>query len=697
MAIVLISCPQSSHGAVGMAKQKAAIRNIGIIAHIDAGKTTTTERILFYTHKSHRMGEVDEGTAAMDWMAQEQNRGISIVSAATTCYWKETKINIIDTPGHVDFTAEVERSLRVLDGAVGIFCAVGGVEPQSETVWRQADRYHVPCIAYINKMDRIGADFFKVVDEIREKLMANPLPVCIPIGKDSSYEGNIDLIHMKELHWDAEVEGSEIRISDIREHLKPLASEWRDELLDTLSAFSEEITDLYLESQEVPAELIISTIRKATIARELLPVLVGSSLKNKGVQPVLDAILAYLPSPEELKPIIAHHAKNNNTITINRDEKEHCSALVFKIQHDREMGTLCYIRVYSGFIKAGSVVFSVNVAKRERINRLLRMHANHHEQVSEIKAGDIGVAIGLKFARTGETLASEGFPVVLEMMNFPEPVISVAIEPKTMSDQDKLKNALANLHKEDPTFDVRENDETGQLIISGMGELHLDVVVTRILEEYKVDANVGKPQVSYRESIRSAETHSEFYHRTLAGKEHAAAVTLKVEPRKRGEGNVFVSEISSAYLPANYQEAVKRGVTSSFSSGIVMGYPTVDIKVSLIKVEFQEATASEIAYETSASLGFDNACRKADPILLEPLMQVDIMCPSEQVGDVISNLSQRGGHVESMESRPAYELVKAKAPLIKMFGYSTALRSLTQGRGTFSMEFSHFMEKSNGN
>jgi len=680
-----------------MAKQKTAIRNIGIIAHIDAGKTTTTERVLFYTHKSHRMGEVDEGTATMDWMTQEQNRGITIVSAATTCYWRKTKINIIDTPGHVDFTAEVERSLRVLDGAVGIFCAVGGVEPQSETVWHQADRYRVPCIAYINKMDRVGADFFAVVNEIREKLTANPLPVSIPIGKDSSYEGNIDLINMKELHWDIDDEGSEIRISDIRDDLQPLANEWHDKLLDALSAFSEEITDLYLESREIPTELIISTIRKATIARELLPVLVGSSLKNKGVQPVLDAILAYLPSPEELKPIIALHAKKNNPITINREEMEQCSALVFKIQHDREMGTLCYLRVYSGSIKTGSVLISVNAAKKERINRLLRMHANNHEQISEIKAGEIGVAIGLKFARTGETLASEGFPIILEMMNFPEPVISVAIEPKTMGDQDKLRNALANLHKEDPTFDVRENDETGQLIISGMGELHLDVVVTRILEEYKVDANVGKPQVSYRESITSAETHTEFYHRALAGKEHAASVTLKVEPQRRGEGNLFVSEISPTVLPASYQEAVRRGIIGSFSSGIVMGYPAVDIKVSLIKAEFQETTASEIAFEISSSLGFDNACRKAGPILLEPLMQVDIMCPSEQVGDVISNLSQRGGHVESMESRPAYELVKAKAPLIKMFGYSTALRSLTQGRGTFSMEFSHFMERSNSN
>jgi len=676
-----------------MAEKKTAVRNIGIMAHIDAGKTTTSERILFYTHKNHRIGEVDEGTATMDWMTQEQERGITIVSAATTCFWKGTQINLIDTPGHVDFTAEVERSLRVLDGAVGIFCAVGGVEPQSETVWRQADRYKVPRIAYINKMDRVGADFYEVVEEIREKLKANPVPISIPIGMESSYEGNIDLVNMKELHWDQEKEGSDIRISEIRDQYKPMADQWRDKLLDSLSAFSEEITDLYLEGKEVGADLINSTIRKGTIARTILPVLAGSSLKNKGVQPVLDAVLAYFPSPEELEPIPAIHGKKNEPITIRRDESEHFSALVFKIQHDREMGMLCYLRVYSGILKAGSAVFNVNDRKRERVNRLLRMHANNHEQISELKAGDIGVAIGLKFARTGETIASENFPVILESMDFPEPVISVAIEPKTISDQEKLKSALENLRKEDPTFAVSENDETGQLIISGMGELHLDVLVTRVLEEYKVEANVGKPQVTYRESITAVHEHQETYKRTLAGKEHEASVILRVEQRKRGEGNLFKSEISFGKLPEVYQQAVRRGVEASFQSGIVMGYPTVDIMVSLIDVKFQESTASEIAFEAAASLGFDSACRKASPVLLEPVMEVDVMCPSEQVGDVISNLSQRGGHVESMESRPAYELVKAKAPLINMFGYSTTLRSLTQGRGTFSMEFSHFAEK----
>ncbi len=677
-----------------MAESGKAVRNIGIMAHIDAGKTTTTERILFYTHKSHRIGEVDEGTATMDWMTQEQDRGITIVSAATTCFWNDTQINIIDTPGHVDFTAEVERSLRVLDGAVGVFCAVGGVEPQSETVWRQADRYHVPRIAYINKMDRIGADFFEVVDEIREKLGANPIPLFLPIGSESAYEGNIDLIDMKELHWDMDPEGSEIRYSEIRDELKPLAEKWRDKMLDDLSAYSDEMTELYLEGKPVDKALIYRTLREATMARNVIPVLVGSSLKNKGVQPVLDAVLAYLPAPEELEPVSALHAKKEETVKLERSDKEHLSALVFKIQHDREMGMLCYIRVYSGVLKSGTAVFNVNDKKRERLNRLLRMHANHHEQISELKAGDIGVAIGLKLARTGETLASEGFPVILEKMEFPEPVISVAIEPKTMSDQDKLRGALDNLMKEDPTFGVKENEETGQLIISGMGELHLEVLVTRVLDEYKVEANVGKPQVTYRETITVAKTVKETYQKTLAGKDHEATVTITVEPRKRGEGNLFESKLSLGKLPAAFQEAVRRGIEASFPSGIVMGYPAVDIKATLVEASFNEATASEIAFETAAALGFDNACRDASPILLEPVMEVDVMCPSEQVGDVISNLTQRGGHVESMESRTAYELVKSKAPLVNMFGYSTTLRSLTQGRGTFSMEFSHFAEKS---
>ncbi|KGM44335.1 Translation elongation factor G [Olavius algarvensis spirochete endosymbiont] len=676
-----------------MVENSGAIRNIGIIAHIDAGKTTTTERMLFYTHKNHRIGEVDDGTATMDWMTQEQNRGITIVSAATTCYWNGAKINIIDTPGHVDFTAEVERSLRVLDGAIGVFCAVGGVEPQSETVWRQADNYGVARIVYINKMDRVGADFAAVIEEIREKLNSNPVPIAIPIGAESDYEGNIDLIEMRELHWNQEDNGEKTEYRDIRDEHKSMAKQWREELLNTLSSYSEEITDMYLEGKPVDSETINRTLRSATIANKLVPVLAGSSLKNKGVQPLLDSIINYLPCPGELGPVAVMHAKKNEEVTIPRTVSGSLSALVFKIQYDREMGMLSYLRIYSGVLKSGTSVFNVNRRSRERINRLLRMHANNHEQITELRAGDIGVAVGLKLARTGETLASEVHPLLLENMQFPEPVISVAIEPKSMSDQDKLRSSLENLRKEDPTFEVKEDKETGQLIISGMGELHLDILVTRISDEYKVNANVGKPQVTYRESITRPREQSEKYQRTLAGREHEASLCIKVEPRGRGEGNFFESALSKSELPKQFQNAVQKGIEASFPSGIVMGYPCVDIKVTLVSAAFQETTASEIAFETAASLGFETACKNASPILLEPIMEIDVMCPREQVGDVISNLSQKGGHVESMESRPTYELVRAKVPLVNMFGYSTVLRSLTQGRGNFSMEFSHFAKR----
>ncbi len=675
-----------------MTRSNEEIRNIGIIAHIDAGKTTTTERILFYTHKNHRIGEVDSGTATMDWMSQEQNRGITIVSAATTCYWNDVQINIIDTPGHVDFTAEVERSLRVLDGAIGVFCAVGGVEPQSETVWKQADRYNIPRIVYINKMDRIGADFYVVVDEIRQNLKANPVPVALPIGAESSYEGNIDLINMVELHWDLDPAGAQIRQSEIREELQPLAGEWRDKLLDSLSAYSDEITELYIEGKAVSAELIHRTLRKATISKLIVPVFAGSSLKNKGVQPVLDAVLNYLPAPEEIPSVKALSTKSGEHVDIPRSRDSKLTALVFKIQHDREMGALCYLRVYSGVLKSGSSVLYASCKKRARINRLLRMHANNHEQISELKAGDIGVAIGLKLARTGETLVNESYPVALETMEFPEPVLSVSIEPRTMSDQGKLKSALDNLLKEDPTFAVRENKETGQLIISGMGELHLDILVTRILEEYGVETNIGHPQVTYRETIKKENSHTETYQQTLAGKVHEATVTLKAEPLPGRKGNQFVSDIDLRTLPAGCQESVKRGVESAFPTGIVLGYPCVDIKITLTDVQFSEATVSDTALEAAASLGFDKLCRGASPVLLEPVMDVDAMCQSEKVGDVMSSISQRGGQIESMESRPSYDLIRAKVPLVKMFGYSTILRNITQGRGTFSMEFSHFAE-----
>jgi len=674
-----------------MSSQK--IRNIGIMAHIDAGKTTTTERILFYTGKSHRIGEVDEGSATMDWMEQEQNRGITIVSAAITCFWKDHQINIIDTPGHVDFTAEVERSLRVLDGAVAVFCAVGGVEPQSETVWHQADKYKVPRIGFINKMDRIGADFYEVIREIEEKLKASPLPLQIPIGAESDYQGNIDLIKMQEIHWNKDDQGATFEYREIRPEMVAKAEEWRDRLIDKLSAFSDEITELYLEGQDVPEELIHAVIRQETINLNVLPVFVGSSLKNKGVQPVLDGVLSYLPAPEDLKDIEALHAKKEEPVLLHRSVSEHPSALIFKIQQDKEAGALCFIRVYSGEFKSGTPVLNANKHKRERINRLLRMQSNNHEQISSVSAGDIAVIVGMKMAQTGDTICSEGYPVILENMEFPEPVISVAIEPKTMSDQDKLKAVLDTLQKEDPTFKVNNNEETGQLIISGMGELHLDVLVTRITNDYKVEANVGKPQVSYRETITSTIIHKELFSRILAGKENEANITLKVEPLPRGEGNKFTNEVPKNKLPHDFVEAVERGVMNAMGSGILMGYATINVGVTLTDAVYNEMTSTVLAFESAGSLGFDNACRKADPVLLEPVMNVDIMCPSEYVGDVISQITQRGGMVSSMESRPAYELVKAQAPMVKMFGYTTALRSQTQGRGTFSMEFSHFAPK----
>ncbi|MGL1892070.1 MAG: elongation factor G [Spirochaetaceae bacterium] len=669
------------------------MRNIGIMAHIDAGKTTTTERILYYTGKNHRIGEVDNGNATMDWMEQEQDRGITIVSAATTCYWLEHQINIIDTPGHVDFTAEVERSLRVLDGAVGVFCAVGGVEPQSETVWHQADKYNVPRIAYVNKMDRIGADFYNVISDIKNRLKATAVPVQIPMGEESSYCGNIDLITMEELTWDSESDGSIIIRGPIKEEWIEKSNEWRENLLDELSSFSDEMTELYLEGEDVPMELIRKVLRENTINRSIVPVFVGSSLKNKGVQPVLDGVIDFLPSPEELPPVLAHHVKKDTDIEIPRSENGDLAGLVFKIQQDKDAGALCFIRIYSGILKTGTAVFNVNKKKKERIGRILRMSANSSEQISTVEAGDIAVVVGMKFAQTGDTICSEGVQVLLEKMDFPEPVISVAIEPKTVSDQEKMNNALENLRREDPTFKVHEDIETGQLVISGMGELHLDVLVTRVLKEYKVAANVGTPQVSYRETITAPVTHNEIFEKTLGGKDNFADITLKLEPRDRGEGNVFICDLKKTVLPVNFQEAVRRGVEAAFGAGSLMGYPTVDIKVTLEKVNYDELTATENAYEAAGSIGFDSGFRKAKPVLLEPHMNLDVLCPPDYVGDVISGLSKRGGIVSSMESKPAHEHVKAQAPLIKMFGYTTTLRSQTQGRGTFAMEFSHYAPK----
>ena len=667
------------------------MRNIGIMAHIDAGKTTTTERILFYTGENHKIGEVDNGEATMDWMEQEQDRGITITSAATTCYWRDHQINIIDTPGHVDFTAEVERSLRVLDGGVAIFCAVGGVEPQSETVWKQAEKYKVPRIAFINKMDRMGADFFGAIEDIKAKLGANPVPLFLPIGAENEFEGVIDLLNQKEIRFDQADKGVTMISSDIADERKELAAQWRDNLLDNISAFSDEITELYLNGDDIPLDMIKSTIRKATLDGKLLPVFVGSSLKNTGVQCLLDGVVDYLPSPDEMPPAVAVHVKKGDQVEVPCNPSGRPLGLVFKIQNDPAAGSLCFIRMYSGSISNGTAVMNISKGKRERITRLFRMHSNKQEAIDTLSAGDIGAVIGFKLAQTGDTIGNESFQVLLENIEFPEPVISVAIEPKTMLDRDKLKNVLDILSKEDPTFVAKESEETGQLIISGMGELHLDILVTRIIKDFKVAANVGNPQVSYKESITKEVTHVEKFDKVIANKENFAQITLRVMPAGQGSENKFTyNEKLKKKLPMEFIEAVKRGVTGSFTSGSLFGYPMVEVAVELVDAEYNELTATEFAYEAAGAMGFDNACREASPVKLEPIMNVDIATPKEYIGEVISNMTARGGLVESLESRNGSEHVKAQAALAKMFGYSTTLRSLTQGRGTFSLSFSHF-------
>ena len=674
----------------------SSIRNIGIIAHIDAGKTTTTERILFFTGKTHRMGEVDNGEATMDWMDQEQERGITITAAATTCYWRDHQINIIDTPGHVDFTAEVERSLRVLDGAVAIFCAVGGVEPQSETVWHQADRYAVPRVAYINKLDRIGANFHAVLEEMRTKLGTTPVPLQLPMGAEAEFEGVVDLVEMREIRWSQEDQGITIGYAPIDASRMAEARKWRENLMDHLSHISDELTELYLAGSEIPAGKIRSVIRQAVLSRAFTPVLCGASLRNVGVQPLLDAVVDFLPSPVDVPPARGHHVKKDDAVEVPCTPEAFALGLVFKLQANREAGNLCYVRMYSGRIKEGQTVFNIAKKKRERVNRLLRMHANHSQQLDHVEAGDIAVMIGLKGSQTGDTLGVEAFPILLEKMHFPVPVISVAIEPKTLSERKKLQEVLDVLALEDPTFSIKENVETGELIISGMGELHLDVLVTRIFREFKVEARVGKPQVSYRETISAAIAHTEKYHRMIAGKEHSATITIDVKPLPRGEGNSFSSRLAEDALPDELVSAVERGITAAFGSGVVYGYPALDIGVTLVDAEFHPTTSTPIAFEAAGAMAFDAACRKASPILLEPIMAVDVLTPADFVGEVIGNLNSRQGLILNVESKPGADHVRAQAPLVSMFGYSTALRSATQGRATFTMEFSHFAEKVGG-
>jgi len=675
------------------------MRNIGIMAHIDAGKTTTTERILFYTGKSHRIGEVDDGEAIMDWMEQEQQRGITIQSAATTTYWKKYQINIIDTPGHVDFTAEVERSLRVLDGAIAIFDAVHGVEPQTETVWRQAQRYHVPCVGYVNKMDRTGSDFFAVVEDVRKKLGANAVPLQIPIIHNGDFDGVIDLIDMKELRWEGS-EGEEVAASAIEAGLEAAAREWREKLIDALATVSDTVTEKYLAGEELEADLLRAELRKAVLQRSILPVFAGASRRNIGVQPLIDAIVDYLPAPDEIPPALGHHSKKEEAgkpldISVPCDPKGQPLGLVFKIQNDREAGSLCYVRMYSGSFKTGSTPYNIGKKKRERANRILRMHSNKSDAVDELSAGDIGVIIGMKLAQTGDTIGSEGWPVLLEKMQFPEPVISVSIEPKTMSDQDKLKDILSILAKEDPTFTTKENEETGQLIISGMGELHLDVLVTRILKEFNLSAKVGRPQVTYRESISAITEHAEDFSRVIAGKENAAGLTLEVKPAERGTGNGYINAVTGRKdVPEAIFAAVERGITGAFASGIVMGYPCFDITVTLRDIRYSELTGTEFAFEACANMAFDEACRKASPVLLEPIMAVNLVSPHEFVGEVMSLVTQRGGQVLSMNAKTDIDEIKAQAPMAQMFGFMTSLRSISQGRASFAMEFSHFEKQS---
>ena len=677
--------------------EDSKIRNIGIMAHIDAGKTTTTERILFYTGENHRIGEVDNGEATMDWMQQEQDRGITITSAATTCYWKDHQINIIDTPGHVDFTAEVERSLRVLDGAVGVFCAVGGVEPQTETVWKQADTYSVPRIAFVNKMDRMGADFYRVLEDMKKKLGAEPVPLFIPVGAESSFSGVIDLIGDKYLTFSSSDQGSTVTENEIPSNLADTAAEWKEKLIDSVASFSDEITELYFDGQDIPRQMIIDTLRKCTLERTLLPVFVGSSLKNIGVQTLLDGIVELLPSPLDLPPVEISNVKNpEKKEMLTHNPNGPLEALIFKIQVDPQAGPLCFVRVYSGTLKKGVAVFNINKGKKERINRLVRMHAIREEDVSELKAGDIGVIIGFKMAQTGDTIGQENHPFLMEEMTFPTPVISVAIEPSSTSEMAKLQKALEMLAMEDPTFTYKDDAETGQLIISGMGELHLDVLVTRITKEMKIDARVGNPQVSYRESVKSERSGSEEWERTIANKENTAKLSMTVKPNEPKTGNTFHISCKTREIPEEILEAIKEGVEGAFKSGIKYGYECTDIDVDVTAIEYNELTSTPLAFTSCAAMAFDRIASEAGAVIMEPVMKVQASAPSEYIGDVISTITQRGGIVLSMENRNSGDTVVAECPLEKMFGYTTVLRSATQGRGTFSMEFDHYSEKTGG-
>ena len=679
-----------------MAKKKIKLsglertRNIGIMAHIDAGKTTTTERILYYTGITYKMGEVHEGTAQMDYMEQEQERGITITTAATTCIWRDCRINILDTPGHVDFTIEVERALRVLDGAVAVFCGVGGVEPQSETVWRQSEKFYVPKIAFVNKMDRVGADFFRTVEMMRDRLSAKPLVLQLPIGAESDFDGVIDLIGMKAIRWDEETLGARFREEPIPDDLLQLAEQWRMRMLETVADLDDDIMAAYLEEREISEKDIREAIRKGAVELQIVPTLCGSALKNKGVQPLLDAVVDYLPSPIEIPAIEGVNPKNNKTETRKADPNEPFAALAFKLLNDPYVGQLAFIRIYSGTMQTGQMVYNVTKQKKERVGKLLKMHANKREEIKEVSAGDIVAAIGLRSVTTGDSLCVQHHPIVLEGLDFPDPVIHIAIEPRSQADQEKLDEALERLAMEDPSFRVRTDEETGQTIISGMGELHLEIITDRLTREFGVNANVGKPQVAYKETVGEPVTVEEIYERQLGGRGHYGRVKLILEPLKPGEGIVFANEATAREVPRDFVRFVENGVREAMTVGPLAGYPVQDVKITLLGGAYHEVDSEEIDFKIAATMAVNKGLRQAKPVLLEPVMELEIVAPEEFVGDVIGDLNGRRGHVNGMERRREVQLVKATTPLAAMFGYSTDLRSLTQGRATYTMQFARY-------
>jgi elongation factor G len=671
------------------------IRNIGIMAHIDAGKTTTTERILYYTQESYKMGEVHDGTAVMDWMEQEQERGITITSAATTCTWANSQINIIDTPGHVDFTAEVERSLRILDGAVALFCAVGGVEPQSEAVWRQADKYRVPRIAFVNKMDRVGADFIEVVSAIRERLGANPLPIQLPIGAESKFRGIVDLVSMRAVIYDEDSLGSDFSVEEIPPEMVDIAGEYREKLIECLADYDEGLMKKYLDEEALSQEEIAKVIREATLSLKVIPVLCGSAFKNKGVQPLLDAVVDFLPSPLD-RPTVVGKDMDGKDIERTASDDSPFSALAFKIVTDPFVGQLTYFRVYSGVLRAGSKVYNASTMRKERIGRLLKMHADKREEITEVRTGDIAAAVGLDSSTTGDTITDTGHPLRLETLEFPEPVIAIAIEPKTKADEEKLGDALRKITREDPSFKVKLDRETGQTLISGMGELHLEIIVDRLSREFGLGANIGSPQVAYKETIRKNVRSEGKFVKQSGGRGQYGHVWLEIEPGKIGRGFEFRNKIVGGVIPREYIPAVEKGIAEAMENGILAGFPVVDVVVNLVDGSFHEVDSSEVAFKMAGSIGFKNGARRAHPVLLEPIMSVEIMVPKEYMGDVIGNLGSRRGKIVSIESRPDSEAIHAEVPLAEMFGYATDLRSKTQGRATYTMQLLNYNAVSEG-